>query len=41
MTKEPDLSGLPGPLMRPIAACLEKDPRNRPKASELIAAITG
>ncbi|MEV5410590.1 serine/threonine-protein kinase [Thermopolyspora sp. NPDC052614] len=41
MTKEPDLSGLPGPLVRPIAACLDKDPRNRPKASELIAAITG
>ena len=41
MTKAPDLSGLPGPLVRPIAACLEKDPRNRPKAAELIAAITG
>jgi len=41
MSKEPDLSGLPGPLIRPIAACLDKNPRNRPQAAELIAAITG
>jgi serine/threonine protein kinase len=41
MAAQPDLSGLPDPLLRPIAACLDKDPRNRPKASELIAAITG
>jgi predicted Ser/Thr protein kinase len=41
VSKEPDLSGLPEPLVRPIAACLDKNPRNRPKAAELIAAITG
>jgi Serine/threonine protein kinase len=41
MSMEPDLSGLPGPLIRPVAACLDKNPRNRPQAAEIISAITG
>ena len=41
LSDRPDLSGLPEPLVGPIAACLDKDPRNRPRAAELIAAITG
>ncbi|MFF3444139.1 serine/threonine-protein kinase [Streptosporangium sp. NPDC002721] len=37
----PDLSVLPGALRNPVAACLAKDPRDRPTAAEVMTAVTG
>lgn len=36
----PDLSAVPRALQRPMVGCWEKDPRNRPTASEVMVAIT-
>jgi hypothetical protein len=35
----PSIPGLPNPLWLPIAACLDKNPRHRPGASELAALL--
>jgi hypothetical protein len=40
LTHHPDLSALPYPMRGPVAACLDKDPHNRPAAAELMVAIT-
>ncbi|WP_248964019.1 serine/threonine-protein kinase [Sphaerisporangium perillae] len=40
MTYHPDLSVLPYPLRGPVAASLDKNPRNRPTAADLMVAIT-
>ncbi|WP_344745950.1 serine/threonine-protein kinase [Streptosporangium vulgare] len=37
----PDLSVLPPALRDPAAACLAKDPRDRPTAAEVMTAVTG
>ncbi|MEU7889484.1 serine/threonine-protein kinase [Microbispora bryophytorum] len=36
---QPDLRVLPPSLQGPVAACLDKDPRNRPTAAQLMLAI--
>jgi serine/threonine protein kinase len=38
-TEEPDLSGLPGELTEPIAACLQRVPRDRPTSSAMLARL--
>ncbi|HJY96144.1 MAG TPA: serine/threonine-protein kinase, partial [Streptosporangiaceae bacterium] len=38
-TEEPDLSGLPGELTEPIAACLRRVPRDRPTSSAMLARL--
>jgi hypothetical protein len=38
-TEEPDLSGLPGELAEPIAACLQRVPRDRPTSSAMLARL--
>ena len=38
-TEEPDLSGLPGELAGPIAACLQRVPRDRPTSSAMLARL--
>jgi hypothetical protein len=38
-TGPPDLSGLPAALSDVVTACLERDPRNRPTASSLLARL--
>jgi outer membrane protein assembly factor BamB/predicted Ser/Thr protein kinase len=39
LDKEPDLSGLVGPLRPIVASCLAKDPATRPGAAELLARL--
>ncbi|MCT9932236.1 serine/threonine protein kinase [Planotetraspora sp. A-T 1434] len=41
MTYQPDLFGLPTALQGPMAACLSKDPLDRPTAAQLMLMITG
>lgn len=36
---QPNLRDLPSPLRDPMAACLNKDPRKRPTAGQLMMAI--
>jgi hypothetical protein len=38
-TGPPDLSGLPADLTELVAACLERDPRNRPTSASLLARL--
>src|SRR5215469_7780730 len=38
-TGPPDLSGLPADLTEAVAACLERDPRNRPTSASLLARL--
>ncbi len=38
-TGPPDLSGLPAELTDVVAACLERDPRNRPSSASLLARL--
>ncbi len=38
---EPDLSGVPASLRGIISACLEKDPRRRPNAAQVLQALGG
>jgi len=38
-TEKPDLSGLPGELAEPIAACLQRVPRDRPTSSAMLARL--
>jgi hypothetical protein len=38
-TGPPDLSGLPADLTDVVAACLERDPRNRPSSASLLARL--
>src|SRR5271169_5416914 len=38
-TEEPDLSGLPAELTEPIAACLQRVPRDRPTSSAMLARL--
>lgn len=38
-TGPPDLSGLPADLREVVAACLERDPRNRPTSASLLARL--
>ncbi|MDH2427493.1 serine/threonine-protein kinase [Sphaerisporangium sp. TRM90804] len=39
--REPDLSGVPAPLRPLLAACLAKDPANRPATAEIFRTLTG
>ncbi|MFI6326229.1 serine/threonine-protein kinase [Nonomuraea sp. NPDC050556] len=41
LSGEPDLRGLPGAWVEPIAACLAKDPAARPTAAQLLDRLTG
>ncbi|MDS1271305.1 protein kinase [Lipingzhangella sp. LS1_29] len=38
---EPDLTGVPEPLQETVAACLQKDPRQRPTPSDLLGLTQG
>ncbi len=38
-TEPPDLSGLPAELTEIVAACLERDPRNRPTSASVLARL--
>jgi serine/threonine protein kinase len=38
-TEPPDLSGLPAELTEIVAACLERDPRNRPTSASVVARL--
>ncbi|MQY09059.1 serine/threonine-protein kinase [Actinomadura macrotermitis] len=39
-TRPPDLAGLPPALDALVRACLERDPRDRPRPAELVAAVS-
>ncbi|WP_432920666.1 serine/threonine-protein kinase [Microbispora sp. CA-135349] len=41
MEHSPDLAPLPAALRRPLAAALNKDPRTRPAAADLLLALSG
>ncbi|MER7208257.1 serine/threonine-protein kinase [Streptosporangium sp. NPDC000239] len=41
LNSEPDLDGVPEPLRALLAACLAKDPRDRPGIGEVLAMLTG
>jgi len=41
MNAEPDLTGVPHPLNIFVGDCLQKDPRRRPTAKNVLSAITG
>lgn len=41
VSEEPDLSGLPEPLLPVVAQCLDKDPAQRPTATELLTLLIG
>ncbi|MDT0326909.1 serine/threonine-protein kinase [Nocardiopsis lambiniae] len=41
LNEEPDLTGLPGELAGPVRRALEKDPKARPRATELVHAVAG
>ncbi len=38
-TEQPDLTGLPASLAGVVAACLERDPRNRPTSASIVARL--
>ncbi|KIF05226.1 hypothetical protein PL81_14340, partial [Streptomyces sp. RSD-27] len=41
VTQEPDLAGVPRPLLGLIGACLAKDPQGRPDLSDLVRGLAG
>ncbi|SDJ25999.1 WD domain-containing protein, G-beta repeat-containing protein [Nonomuraea maritima] len=41
LTREPDLSGVPGHLSPLLSACLSKDPAARPATADALARLTG
>ncbi|MEU8245870.1 serine/threonine-protein kinase [Nonomuraea sp. NPDC048916] len=41
LTREPDLSGVPGNLSPLLSACLSKDPAARPTTADALARLTG
>ncbi|MEU8378058.1 serine/threonine-protein kinase [Streptosporangium sp. NPDC048865] len=41
LNTQPDLSAIPHPLRRLVAACLAKDPADRPQASEALCELIG
>ncbi|MFF4988141.1 serine/threonine-protein kinase [Streptosporangium saharense] len=41
LNSEPDLEGVPEPLRALLAACLAKDPRDRPGVGDVLAVLTG